>query len=99
MLLPRYSLRTTLLGITLCTVVFLIVGYAYRGHAWALVISVAIASLGVTLAFHVGFYLLAAALGHVVGARIAPARTNQGGIQTSTDHQRPPDSGWGDEET
>ena len=89
MLIPRYSLRTTLLGVTLSAILFLIVGYAYRGQAWAVVITVAIVSVFVALAIHACFYLLVSALGRVIGAKIAPARTSQGGLQSSADDQIP----------
>ncbi len=85
MLIPRFSLRTTLLGVSVCSIFFVIVGYAYRGEAWAVVISVAVLSIFVTLAIHAIFYALVTAFGRIVGAQIAPARTNQGGMQSSSD--------------
>ncbi len=87
MLIPRFSLRTALLGTTLCAVFFLVVGFAYRGDTWAVVITVAALSLFGTLLVHAAFYVLVLALGKIVGAQISPARTSQGGMQFSTDDQ------------
>jgi len=87
MLIPRFSLRTTLLGMSICAVFSVIAGSAYRGHAWAVVITVAVLSLLVTLAVHAVFYALVSAFGKIVGAKISPARTSQGGMQSSTDDQ------------
>ncbi len=84
MLIPRFSLRTTWLGVTVCSVFFVIVGYAYRGEAWAVVIAVAVLSIFVTLAIHAIFYALVTAFGRIVGAQISPARTSQGGVQSSS---------------
>ncbi|MCA9232961.1 MAG: hypothetical protein KDA57_20110 [Planctomycetales bacterium] len=85
MLIPRFSLRTTLLLLTVCAVFFLVMGRAYQGDYWAVVITVAVLSILATLAVHAMFYLLVLALGKLVGAKIAPARTSQGGMQSSAD--------------
>jgi len=87
MLIPRFSLRTTWLMVTVSAVFFVIAGSAYRGSAWAVVITVAVVSLFVTLAVHAVFYGLVTAFGKIVGAKISPARTSQGGMQSSTDEQ------------
>jgi len=76
--------------VTVSAVFFVIVGYAIRGNAWAIVITVAVVSLFVTLAVHAVFYGLVSAFGKIVGAKISPARTSQGGMQSSTDDQVPP---------
>jgi len=89
MLIPRFSLRTTWLIVTVSAVFFVIVGYAIRENAWAIVITVAVVSLFVTLAVHAVFYTLVTAFGKIVGAKISPARTSQGGMQSSTDDQVP----------
>ena len=89
MLIPRFSLRTTLLIVTLCAVFFVIMGYAYRGDAWAVVITVAVLSVFLTLAVHAVFYGLVLAMGRIVGGQISPARTSQGGLQSSSDDQAP----------
>jgi len=90
MLLPRYSLRTTLIGVTVCAVLFLIAGEALQGHAWAIVITVTVVCILGMFAVHASLYLLASSLGKIIGVPISPARTNQGGMQTSSDQQFPP---------
>jgi len=90
MLLPRYSLRTTLYGITGCAVFFPILGQAVRGRPWAIVISVAVASLLMLLLFHALLYVLSAGLARLVGSEYTPARTSRGGVQLSSVEQKPP---------
>jgi len=85
MLLPRYSLRTTLLGITSCALLFVVLGQALRGRPWAIVISVAVVSLLVTLLFHAALYLVSSFFSHLVGSQEFSARTSQGGVQSSSD--------------
>lgn len=85
MLIPRFSLRATLIGVTASAFFFLILGIAVRGHAWAMGITVAVASVFAAFVIHACFFVLACRLGQLMGAQLAPARTNQGGIQTSTD--------------
>lgn len=77
-------------GVTVCAVFFVIVGAALRGNAWAVVFTVAVLSLLVTLAVHAVFYALVTVFGKIVGAKISPARTSQGGMQSSTEEQVPP---------
>ena len=84
MLIPRFSLRATLMGFSVCSVFFVIVGYAVRGEAWAVIPAVAVLSIFATLAFHGFFYALLSLFGRIVGAEITPARTSQGGIQSSS---------------
>lgn len=85
MLIPRFSLRTSLILLTVCAFFFLVVGRATRGDAWAIVITFAVLSVFVALAVQAMFYLLARAFGKIIGAQISPAKTSQGGIQSSTD--------------
>jgi len=75
--------------VTVSAVFFVIAGYAYRGYAWAIVITVAVFSIFVTLAIHASFFGLVTVFGRIVGAQISPARTSQGGMQSSTDEQVP----------
>ncbi|NOY43203.1 MAG: hypothetical protein GXP26_15390 [Planctomycetes bacterium] len=90
MLIPRYSLRTTLIGVTICAVFFLIAGEALRGHEWAVVITITVVSILGMFAVHASLYLLASYFGKIIGAPLSPARTNQGGMQTSSDKRFPP---------
>jgi hypothetical protein len=52
MLLPRYTIRTILAVTTLCAVVFLLVGTAYRGQTWAWGATIGVLSLAVTALVH-----------------------------------------------
>jgi len=90
MLLPRYSLRATLLGISACAVFFSILGQAFRGQAWAIVISVAWGSIFMTLVFQGLFFIGASFLSRLVGTGHLPARTSQGGFQSLTDKETLP---------
>jgi len=81
MLIPRYSLKTSLIGITACAVFFLVVGKAFQGRSWAIVATVAVISLLVTLLFHAVLFLVSTLLSRFVGTQQLPARTSQGGVQ------------------
>lgn len=91
MLIPRFSLRTILLTITLLAGFFLIVGEALQGAYWALVISVSVICLLATLLVHCCFFLACLGISRIVGGQSMPALTRQGGIQQSADQQLPPD--------
>jgi hypothetical protein len=52
MLVPRFSIRTLLVMLTLGAVACLIAGMAYRGKYWALGATIALASLAVTAFVH-----------------------------------------------
>ena len=90
MLLPRYSLRTSLLGLTTCAVFSLVLGQAVQGRPWAIVVAVAVASLLLLLLFHALLYLISAALSRLVGEQQLDARTSRGGVQSYSDPQSPP---------
>ena len=91
MLLPRFSLRTTLIGVTVSALFFLIAGQALRGHSWAIVITVGVVGLLTTFVFHAGLYALTSALSRIVGTQETPALTSQGGLQANSDQQLPPE--------
>lgn len=93
MLLPRYSLRTWLTLVSSCAVFFLILGQAYQQQPWAIVVTVAVVTLVVTLFFHGLTYLICAAFGRIITAQQSPARTSRGGVQSTPDQQAPPSSG------
>ena len=92
MLLPRYSLRTTVYGLTGCAVLFFIVGQAFRGQGWAVVISVAVVCIFATLTFHGLFFLLTCFLSRFVGSGQLPAHTSRGGVQATADQLLQPSS-------
>lgn len=85
MLIPRFSLRTTLMGVTASAFFFVIFGFAMRGHAWAVGITAAVVSVLAAFVIHAYFFVVVSWLGHLMGAKLSPARTSQGGLQTSTD--------------
>jgi len=89
MLLPRYSLRTTLILMTVCAAFFFVVGMAYRGQAWAVVVSVAIVGALVALLSQAGFYVLLSLLSRLFGTEQTSARTSHGGVQANADEQTP----------
>lgn len=90
MLLPRYSLRTTLIAVSSCAVFSVVLGYAARGVPWAIVVSASVISLFVMLLFHALLYLVAANLSRLISAQQTPARTSRGGVQSTPDEQSPP---------
>jgi type VI protein secretion system component VasK len=56
MLLPRFTIRTLLVMLTICALVFVIFGMAYRGKHWALGITIALASLAFTALVHAAWF-------------------------------------------
>ena len=90
MLIPQFSLRTTLKLVTICAVLFLISGRAVQGHAWAVGVMVAVLSVLGTLIVHAIFYGLTTWLSRILGVQQSPARTSQGGLQLSPDLCQPP---------
>lgn len=92
MLIPRFSLRTTLILISGCAIFFLVLGQAVQGSAWAIVVSMAVISLIVTLLFHATLFFVSTALARLVGTEQMPARTSSGGVQLTPDQKAPPPS-------
>ena len=84
MLLPRYSLRTTLSLTTAAAFLFVVVGLAVRGHAWAVGISVAVGSLALALAAYAASYGLCFAFARFVGSQEIIAKTSRGGVVRDT---------------
>lgn len=90
MLLPRYSLRTTLIAITCCAFFFVVLGQAVHGEPWAIVVSVAAVSLFAALLVHALLYLVTSALSRLVGSQQLPAHTSRGGVQSNLDQPSAP---------
>ncbi|NOZ38781.1 MAG: hypothetical protein GXP24_00970 [Planctomycetes bacterium] len=90
MLLPRYSLRTTLIATSGCAVFFVVLGQAVHGQPWAIVVSVAVVSLVVMLLVHALLYLITAAFSRFVGTEQLPAHTSRGGVQTTLEQPSTP---------
>ena len=92
MLLPQFSLRTTLKALSACAVLFVVVRQAVLGQFWAIAVSCALLSVVVCFVFYALFYALTVGMSRVVGTQQLPARTSQGGLQLTTDEHQPPDS-------
>ncbi len=83
MLLPRFSIRTALAILTGVAVVSLFAGQALGGRAWALGLTVAVASVPAALLVHAAFFTLASSFGRVVGSEDVVAHTSRGGVERS----------------
>jgi len=59
MLIPRFSLRSLLLLITVSSLFCFVVTLAIRGHEWALAITIAVASLFTVFTFHACVFCVA----------------------------------------
>jgi hypothetical protein len=81
MLLPRFTIRTLLVLCTICAVVFVMVGTAYRGQYWAWGVTLAILSVIITLLVHAAWFAVVSLLGRVISPPPElvqiPARTVQ----------------------
>jgi hypothetical protein len=89
MLLPQFSLRRALWIITACACFFLVQSLAMRGHAWALGVTVASASLLVAHLFYALFFVLVTFVGQLIGTESISARTSRGSIVSGTDPRIP----------
>jgi hypothetical protein len=56
MMMPRFTIRTALVGVTCCAVVFVVIGMAVRGESWAWGITIGLVSLVVTLVVHAAWF-------------------------------------------
>jgi hypothetical protein len=56
MLLPRFTIRTILIVVTICACAFVVVGMAVRGEQWAWGVTIALISLAVTGAVHAAWF-------------------------------------------
>ncbi len=69
MLVPRFSIRTLLVMLTLGAVAFLIVGMAFRGQHWAWGASIGLFSLLVTALVHAAWFGVIWLFSHLTPAR------------------------------
>ena len=83
MLLPRFSIRTALAIVTVVAVLSLFAGQALGGRAWALGLTVAVASVPLALVVHAAFFALGSAFARLLGAEQVVARTSRGGVERS----------------
>jgi hypothetical protein len=56
MLLPRFTIRTLLVLLTVCAFVFVVVGMAIRGKFWARGVTIGLASLLFTALVHAAWF-------------------------------------------
>src|SRR5262245_36616258 len=59
MIMPRFTIRTALVGVTFCALALLVVGMAIRGETWAWGITIGLMSLIITLLVHAAWFGLA----------------------------------------
>jgi len=55
-LVPRFTIRTLLAILTVCAIVFVMVGTAYRGQYWAWGVTIGLVSLIVTALVHAAWF-------------------------------------------
>ncbi|MEX0938929.1 MAG: hypothetical protein WDZ59_13790 [Pirellulales bacterium] len=77
MLIPRFSIRFMLLVTTALAGVFLVAGFAYRGHMWALCVVAGVVSVAVAMLVYAGVFGLI----WVATGRFAAERGTGGGIR------------------
>lgn len=73
MIMPRFTIRTGLVGVAVCALIFLVAGMAVRGNMWAWGITIAMISLVVTTLVHAMWYGLAWMLSEIILPPAAPA--------------------------
>ncbi|MEX0643436.1 MAG: hypothetical protein WD468_12080 [Pirellulales bacterium] len=78
MIVPRFTIRTALIGVTICAMVFVIVGMAVRGESWAWGITIGIISLVVTMFVHAAWFGLVSMFARVPAAQPVPVATTIG---------------------
>lgn len=85
MLLPRFSLRTTLIVTTVAAVFCLALARAAAGRAWAVGLATAVGVVGYILAINVVFFGISYAFSRLFGVEKVVVRTSQGGVQQDGD--------------
>ncbi len=87
MILPRFTLRATIVAVTFVAIFSLVLVRAQAGDTWAVAASMAVFSLLVIVLVHGCLYILISATARGIGTQALPARTRQGGVQLSPDEQ------------
>jgi hypothetical protein len=82
MLMPRFTIRTALVGVTLCALIFVVVGMAVRGETWAWGITIALVSLIITLLVHAAWFGLVWTFARLPAAPALPAQS----VVSTTQH-------------
>jgi hypothetical protein len=83
MLLPRFSIRTALVIVTVVAVISLFAGQALGGRAWALALTVAVVSVPLALLVHAVFFWFAMSFARLLGPEEVIAYTSRGGVERS----------------
>jgi len=84
MLLPRFSIRTALVIVTVVAVISLFAGQALGGRAWAWGLTVAVVSVPLALLVHAAFYGVAISFARLLGPEEVIAYTSRGGVERSS---------------
>ena len=84
MLLPRFSLRLTLVVLTGAACFFLVVAQAARGSVWAVGVAVAVGSVLAALATYALFFFACTLFGRLVGIEEIVAKTSRGAVLRDT---------------
>mgnify|MGYP007059393505 FL=1 len=85
MFLPQFTLRSTMKWVTIAAIFFLVLARAFAGSYWAIALSVAVVSILVVLLVHAAFFVFVVVISKLFRNERLPARTKQGGIQSTTD--------------
>jgi hypothetical protein len=95
MIMPRFTIRTGLVGVTICALAFVVAGMAVRGETWAWGITIGLVSLLVTLAVHAAWYSLVWTFARLPAAEpAAPVRVD---TKSATNVRRNEPTGIGSE--
>jgi len=73
MIMPRFTIRTALVGLTFCALAFVVVGMAVRGETWAWGITIGLVSLVITLLVHAAWFGLVWTFARLPAAPALPA--------------------------
>jgi len=91
MLMPRFTIRTAFVGVTILAVVFVVVGMAFRGDNWAWGITIGLISLAVTMLVHAAWFGIVSMFARLPSAQSsAPARVLSGATSATGARQTEP---------
>jgi hypothetical protein len=86
MVLPRFTIRTLLVMLTICAVASVIIGTAFRGQTWAWGVTIGLASLVVTAVVHGAWFGVAWLFAQLPSSRAARASAALGRGQDAANH-------------
>lgn len=81
MILPRFSLRTTLALTTVAALFCVALARAANGRPWAICLSTAVGVIGFTLLVHACLFGVSYCVSKLLGVEDAVVRTSQGGLK------------------